>query len=268
MGSSALPATFPGRLLAAVLISSAIALSGCSSWRHRGDETAPPQKLYERAHKLLSNGDYANAVKAYESLDARFPFSDEARQGRIDIMFAYYKSDEKESAVDAADQFIRENPTHPRVDYAWYIKGLVYFARTPNLVERWFHADLTQRPPQDARKSFDAFHTLVQRYPNSRYAHDARMRMVYLRDRLADYEVHVADFYLRRKAYVAALDRAKYCIENYDGAPAVQQALSIMVSAYRGMGLNDLAEQTQKVYALNFPNEKSRRETRHWYQIW
>jgi outer membrane protein assembly factor BamD len=140
----------------------------------------------------------------------------------------------------------------------------VYFERTPNLIERWFRADLTERPPQDARRSFQAFQTLLERHPDSDYSHDARDRMVYLRNRLADYEVHVAEFYLRRRAYVAALNRAKFCIESYDGAPAVRSALEIMISAYDGLGMKDLAEQSRKVYAANYPDSPKKRDRKRW----
>jgi outer membrane protein assembly factor BamD len=257
-----------GRLIAAVLVTSTLALAGCKSWRDREVEQAPPEKLYERARSMLGSGDFRNAVGVYEALEARYPFSEQARQARLDILYAYYRSGEKESALDAADQFIRENPTHPRIDYAMYIKGLVQFERTPNLLERTFRADLTERPPQDARASFQSFQMLIERFPDSDYAHDARDRMVFLRNRLADYEVHVADFYLRRRAYVAALDRAKFCIENYDGAPAVRQALDVMIAAYDGMGLKDLADQSRAVYALNFPDGRLKRERKRWYQFW
>ena len=218
---------------------------------------------------LLRSGDYRNAVRFYESLEARYPFSEQARQARLDIIYAYYRARSAELAIDAADQFIRENPTHPRIDYAWYMKGLVHFERMPNVIERWFRADLTRRPPQDARRSFQSFQTLVERFPDSDYAHDARQRMIFLRNRLADYEVHVADYYLRRRAYVAALNRAKFCIENYDGAPAVQEALDVMVSAYEGLGLDDLASQARAVYAANYPEGRPRRDDgRRWYRFW
>jgi len=267
MGSSALSFARPGLLLMAALACS-VALTGCKTWRDSGVEQGAPEQLYERARNSLGSGDFNNAVRIYEALEARYPFSEQARQGRLDILYAYYKSGEKESAVDAADQFIRENPTHPRIDYAWYIKGLVYFERTPNVLERTFRADLTERPPQDARRSFQAFQTLVERYPASDYVHDARRRMIFLRNRLADYEVHVADFYLRRRAYVASLNRAKFCIENYDGAPAVRQALDVMISAYEGMGQTGLAEQSKAVYAINFPDGELKREPKRWYQFW
>jgi outer membrane protein assembly factor BamD len=222
--------------------------------------------MYERAHRLLMGGDYRGAVRYYEALDASYPFSQEARQARLDIIYAYYRAREQESAIDAADQFIRENPTHPRVDYAMYLRGLIYFERAPNFLERWFNTDLNQRPPQDVRQAFDAFDQLIRQKPNSLYAHDARQRMIFLRNRLADYEVYVARHYLNREAYVAAIDRARYCIENYDGAPAVQRALEIMISAYKGLGLDDLAERSQEVFALNYPDVKPERLDRKWWK--
>ena len=233
----------------------ALAAAGCG-YKERAAENLQPGRMYEKAHGLLMGGDYRGAVRYYEALDARYPFSDEARQSRLDIIYAYYRSRETESAIDAADQFIRENPTHPRVDYAMYLRGLIYFERSPNFLERWFNTDLEQRPPQDVRRAFDAFEQLIKQHPQSIYAHDARQRMIYLRNRLADYEVYVAEHYLKRQAWVAAIDRARYCIENYDGAPATRQALEIMISAYQGLGLNDLAERSQEVFALNYPNTK------------
>jgi outer membrane protein assembly factor BamD len=238
--------------------------------RDRTAEQLQPEKLYEHAHKLMMAGDFRGAVRYYEALEARFPFSEFARQAKLDILYSYYKSSETESAIDAADQFIRENPTHPRVDYAMYIKGLVYFDRAPNFLERWFNTDLTERPPQDVRASFQAFQTLIERHPDSIYVHDARQRMIFLRNRLADYEVHVADYYLRRRAYVAALSRARFCIENYDGAPATRDALDIMASSYEGMGLQDLAQESRATYALNFPGMKPERGRKHrdWWPLW
>jgi outer membrane protein assembly factor BamD len=233
----------------------ALAAAGCG-YKERAAENLQPERMYEKAHKLLMGGDYRGAVRYYEALDARYPFSDEARQSRLDIIYAYYRSREQESAIDAADQFIRENPTHPRVDYAMYLRGLIYFERSPNFLERWFNTDLEQRPQQDVRRAFDAFDQLIKQHPQSIYAHDARQRMIFLRNRLADYEVYVAEHYLKRQAWVAAIDRSRYCIENYDGAPATRQALEIMISAYQGLGLNDLAERSQEVFALNYPNTK------------
>lgn len=252
----------------ALLACCAVAVTACGG-RERAAEQLAPEKLYERAHHTLMSGDHRNAVRYYEALEARYPFSEYARQARLDILYAYYKARQPESAIDSADQFIRENPTHPRVDYAWYIKGLVHFERSANFLERWFRADLTHRPPQDARSSFQSFATLVERYPNSPYAHDARARMIFLRNRLADYEVHVANYYLKRKAWVAALARTRYCVENYDGAPATRRAVGIMTAAYEGLGLEELAAQSRAVYALNYSGAPpASRRRRDWWPFW
>jgi outer membrane protein assembly factor BamD len=232
-------------------------LSGCRLL-HRGHEDKlarqGPDGMYKIAHKQLDSYDFKNAIKTYEALTARFPFTDQARQGRLDLIYVYYKEGEREAALDAADQFVRENPTHPRVDYAWYVKGLVDFEHPPNLLERAFHADLSQRAPSNARKSFDAFRTVVEQYPKSEYAFDARERMVFLRNRLADYDVNVARYYMKRGAYVAAAQRARQTFEQYNGAPAVRTALEILTEADDRLGLKTLADQARQVYALNFPN--------------
>ena len=158
-------------------------------------------------------------------------------------------------AIDAADTFIRENPTNPRVDYAYYMKGLVYFERQANFLERWFNVDLSRRPPINAKKSFDAFDELLKRYPHSQYAGDARQRMIFLRNRLADFELYVAKYYMRRGAYVGALNRAKFCIENYDGAPAVQPSLRSHRAGLPRLGMTDLAADAERVYDDNYPRQ-------------
>ncbi len=246
-----------------------IGLGGCKSLRHKDDQNISPEALYAKASKAMKEGSYGVAVKGYEALAARYPFSDPARQSRIDIIYAYYKAHEKESAVDAADTFIRENPTHPRIDYAYYVKGLVYFEREANFLERWFKVDLSQRPPQDLRKSFDAFSRVVTQYPQSDYAGDARQRMIYVRNRLADYEIHVARYYMRRGAWVAAIARARYLIENYDGAPSMREALEITVEGYQKLDMPDLAADAGKVLAANYPGDAFQTErARHWWHIW
>ena len=252
-----------------LVLLAAVSVSGCRT--HREDKKKiTPEALYKKAHHSLETYDFNGAVKSYEQLTARFPFTDEARQGRLDIIYAYYRAGEAESATDAAETFIRENPTHPRVDYAWYLKGLVDFERQPNALERLFHADLSMRPPTNARKAFAAFKTVVEQYPKSAYAHDALQRMVYLRNRLANYEVHVARYYLKRGAYIAAAQRAKNAIEQYDGAPAVREALEIMIRCYQRMNLPELAAQTQQVYDANYADQVAARDARKssWWKPW
>ena len=245
-----------------------LALTGCGNKTRELIGNA--DKLYEAAKRAADAGNYRDAITYYEQLEARFPFSNPARQGQLDLMYCYYKNHEPESAIDQADQFIRENPAHPRVDYAYYIKGLTQFERNPNFIERWFHADLSYRPPIDARKSFQAFQTLLQRFPNSEYANDSRQRMVFLRNRLANYEVYVADYYLRRGAYVGAINRCRYAIENYDGAPQIRRALEIMSESYTKLGMTDLAAESQKVLKENFANAVATDEAPHkaWWKFW
>lgn len=228
-----------------------LALSGCSSMRNK--PITNPDQLYDKAKKDLDSGDYGTSIKSFELLEARFPFSNVTRQAQLDLMYAYYENGDKENVIDQAEQFIRENPTHPRVDYAYYMKGLANFDRDRNFLERWFRVDLSKRPPIDSRTSFQAFQTMVQRFPNSQYAPDARQRMIFLRNRLANYEIYVARYYMKRGAYVAALNRSKYAIENYDGAPAIKEALEISRDAYAKLGMKDLADKSAAVLAQNFP---------------
>lgn len=259
--------SLPG--LTALLLVALAAIAGCRSNPDR-DAVNDPDVAYRVAKDSMARGDYARAIFIFEALEARFPFSNATRQSQLDLMYAYYRNREPESATDQADQFIRENPTHPRVDYAYYIKGLVAFERNPNVIERWFNADLSQRPPIDATKSFQAFATLLQRYPNSEYAEDSRQRMIFLRNRLADYETYVAGYYLGRGAYAGAINRSKYAIENYDGAPAIREALVIMVDAYKGLGMTDLAADAQKVLTENFAASADATPvaTRSWWRFW
>ncbi|HXW09444.1 MAG TPA: outer membrane protein assembly factor BamD [Steroidobacteraceae bacterium] len=253
--------------------------AGCGTFGWGGDDEEAfardtPEQVYRDAREDLQNGNYSNAVARYELLEARYPFSDQAKQGQLDLMYAYYKNRAGESAVDQAEQFIRENPTHPRVDYAHYIRGLVYFESGLTWIERVFKADLSQRPPTEARKSFQAFQTLVQQFPKSPYAADARQRMVYLRNRLADYEVAVARFYLKRGAYVGAASRARGVIEAYDGAPAIDEALQVLAESYRKLGVDDLAQVAENVRKANaLPDEfhksaESKGDDDPWWRFW
>lgn len=209
-------------------------------------------KAYETAERSMQNQNYRRAIQIYEALQARFPFSDLSKQIQIHLMYSYYKSGRTEEAIGAADQFIQENPIHPRVDYALYIKALSYFESDPGLLERLFNKEIDNRPPKDGALSFSLLKRLVERYPASPYAEDARQRMVYLRNRLAAYENSVAEYYLRRGAYVAALNRAKNALEEFNGATGNEKSLAIMVEAYEGLGMTNLAADTRRVLESNF----------------
>jgi len=243
----------PTRTAVLVLLS-AIVVAGSAGCRGRGDVASVPGSarfIHMEAVKDLRNQNFENAITRLEALEARYPFSEEAKQGQLDLLYAYYKNREAESAIDQADQFIRENPTHPRTDYAYYIKGLVYFEGGASFLERLFRADISKRPPQEARQSFQSFQTLVQRFPKSPYAADARQRMIYLRNKLADYELAVARYYMKRGAYVGAANRARGVIETYDGAPVTLDALAIMAEAYRRLGIDDMAVSIDEIRAQN-----------------
>jgi len=265
-------------LAVSVLAAGLVASAGCSSfgWGKDKEEAFAkdsPDQIYRDAQGDLRKGNYQGAIARYELLEARYPFSEQARQGQIDLLYAYYKNRSGDSAVDQADEFIRENPTHPRVDYAHYIRGLVYFEGGASALERFFKADIAKRPPHEAEKSFQAFQTLVQQYPTSPYAADARQRMIYLRNRLADYQVAVARYYMKRGAYVGAASRARGVIEVYDGAPAADDALAIMAEAYRRLGVNDLAAVAENVRKANalpdaVGNPDDAGKDAPWWKVW
>ena len=255
-------------LLVAAICVSALTLTGCT---HRKLQQSGPQVLYQRAKHDLDDYNYNAAIKTYEQLTAIFPFTEQAHQAQLDLIYAYYRAGETDSAIDACDTFIRENPTHPRVDYAYYMKGLVEFESQPNAIERLFHVDLSKRPPTTARKSFAAFRTVVQEFPKSAYAHDARQRMIYLRDRLASYDVEIARYYLKRGAFVAASRRARLVVDDYEGAPATKEALAIMIISYDRLGMKTLAAEARRVYAANFTGHVSQvaaATQRHWWHLW
>jgi outer membrane protein assembly factor BamD len=208
-------------------------------------------KFYAEASEALSDGDYEQAVKYYEMLEARYPFGRYAMQAQLDVAYAHYKDGEAESALAAADRFIKLNPQNPHVDYAYYLKGIVNYNRKIGLLDRYIPTDPSQRDPGSARDSFQDFSELLRRFPDSEYADDARQRMLFLRNNLAKSEVHAARFYLKRGAPLAAANRAKYVVENFPRSTAVRDALEIMVAAYTRLELPLLAADAQRVLDLN-----------------
>jgi len=263
----------PSLLVATTLLAVAVGvLGGCAGkGKEEKDLRSGATDLYERGNKAMRSGNYNNAIQYFEALEARFPFSNETKQAQLDLIYAYYKDRQIEATVDAATTFERENPTHPRVDYALYMRGLAYFSGEHGWYHRLFNVDLAQRPPKNVQESFSVFSQLVQRFPDSVYAVDARQRMVFLRNRLADYELHVARYYLKRGAWLAAANRAKYVIEQYDGSPGGSEALRIMVHAYENLGMPELAEDARRVLAASYPESSqqlAREERQPWYKFW
>src|SRR5690606_26845365 len=201
----------------AVSLLFALLVSGCGLFPDQPDETAgwSPNKIYSEAKAAMADGAYDKAIKYFEKLEARYPYGRYAQQAQLETAYAYYKQGEAVSAVTACDRFIRLQPNHPNVDYAYYLKGLANFNEDLGILGYISNQDLTERDPKAARESFDAFRDLVTRFPDSKYAADARDRMNYLVNALASHQVHVANYYLRRGAYVAAVNRAQSAIKEY-----------------------------------------------------
>lgn len=241
--------------------------SGCSWLPEPKDETEgwSASRIYSAGKNALNEGDYETAVRYFEILESRYPFGRYAQQAQLEVAYAYYKYDEPESAIAAADRFIKLHPRHPHVDYAYYLKGLANFNRNSGLVERLFPQDPSTRDPASARQAFFDFRELVQKYPQSRYAQDAAKRMHYLRNNLAQHEVNVAKYYLRRGANVAAANRAEYVVEHYDGSAMVPEALTVMSEAYRNMDMEQLAADAERVLNANYPNYTAQSDESGWW---
>jgi outer membrane protein assembly factor BamD len=228
-----------------------LVVGGCGR-RDNVVEDQGPELLYERGFDAMEASNYVGAIQYFSALEARYPFSPETRQAQLDLIYLFYRSQQPEQAIDAAEQFERENPTHARIDYCLYMRGLVYFDQAPNIIERVLRVDLSLRPPKDTMRSFSTFQELIRRFPDSEYVGDARQRMVFLRNRLAEYENHVAEYYVRRGAYVAAVNRAKYALEHYPEAPQLEKTLQLLVAAYEQLGMADLATDARRVLRQTF----------------
>lgn len=243
------------KILLPIILS--LSLSACSIFGDKEEAVAEEswgvERIYAEAKAALDVADYNTAISYYEQLEARFPFGEYAQQALIESSYAYYKNDDPETAIATLDRFMRVYPLNENVDYALYLRGLVNFNRDIGILEKYIPRDETQRDPASALAALNDFNTLVNRYPTSRYGEDAAQRIVYLRNRLARHEVNVANYYMRRTAYVAAANRARYVIENYPRTPAMPDALTIMAKAYKVMGLNDLSEDVVRVLESNYP---------------
>ncbi len=251
-------------------------LAGCGLFGNgESDKTInwSAQKLYSEAQDELGAGGYSQAIKYLETLQSRFPFGRYAQQAQMQIAYAQYRDGERELALAACDRFIRQFPNSPNVDYVYYLKGLVTFNDNLGLLGSITSQDLTERDPKALRDSFDSFRDLVVRFPESKYAPDAVIRLKYLVNAMAAHEVHVARYYLRRGAYVAAANRAEIVVQQYQQAPAVRDALQIMVAAYDGLSMPQLRDDAKRVLDTNFsvatadsgPVVKTKKP---WWQFW
>jgi len=241
------------RIRSTLVCTLAFTLTACG-WL--GSHTDPTRawnvtKLYSEAAAEFAAGNHARAVEYYEKLEARYPFGRYAMQSQLDVAYAHYKAGEPESALAAADRFIKLYPRHPYVDYAYYLKGIVNYNRSVGFLDRYIPTDPSQRDPGSALDAFQDFSELVRLFPDSKYAPDAHQRMLFLRNNLAKNEIHVARYYMKRQAYVAAANRCKHVIEHYQRTSAVEDALEILIEAYKNLGEDKLAADAERVLTLN-----------------
>ncbi len=243
----------------------ALSLQGCGPIKDlfSGDSSSSTEDEYAgwtaeefraKAKAATDSGSYEKAIKLYEALGSRYPFGEDSAQTELDTAYAYFKNNDPDSAASAVDRFIKVNPRSPGVDYAYYLKGLINYNRDISFFDRFLPTDHSQRDPGSARNALNNFEELIRRFPQSKYTPDARKRVIALKNNLAMYEVHVARYYMKRKAYVAAVGRASTVIEKYQRTPAVPLALQVLQEAYTKLNMLDLAKDTARVYELNYPN--------------
>ncbi|MEX2524968.1 MAG: outer membrane protein assembly factor BamD [Gammaproteobacteria bacterium] len=242
-----------------------LSLSGCAFFSKDEDDSArnwTVERLYAEAKGAMESGYYSRAVEYFEYLETRFPFGVYGQQSLLDLAYVYYKTEDYEGSISACDRFIRLYPQNPYIDYAYYLKGLVNFNRGKGFMERIVPVDISQRETTHAMTAFRDFKQLVEQFPDSRYAEDARERMVFLRNLLARHEVNVAHYYMRRGAYVAAANRARYAVENYRRTPAIPDALVVLARAYKVLEMDELSRDTLRVLEMNYPNHPGIGEVR------
>jgi outer membrane protein assembly factor BamD len=232
-------------------------LQACSSKDEQLDARLLEKELYDSSQTRMKSGNFSSAIASLETLESRFPFGRYAEQAQAELIYAYYMNYEFEASRSSAERFINLHPRHPHSAYAYYLRGLSAFTDDSGLFSRYFESDLSRRDIEPAKRSFDDLSDFLSRYPNSAYAAHAQQRMVYLRNILAQHELHVANFYMKRKAYVAAISRARYVLEHMPSTPQTPEALSILVRAYGIIGYEDLKEKNLEILKMNYPNFKT-----------
>jgi outer membrane protein assembly factor BamD len=251
-----------------------LSLSACGMLPDKVDETKDwsASKLYSEARDEMAGGGYDKAIQYFEKLESRYPFGTYAQQAQMQIAYAHYRQGEQPEALAAVERFIKLHPNHPNVDYMYYLRGLINFNDKLSLFSFISRQDATERDPKAAREAFDSFKQLAERFPNSVYTPDAVARMKYLVNAMAQYEVHVANYYYRRGAYLAAANRAQFAVKEYREAPAVEEALFVMVRAYDALNLPDLRDDAERVLKKNFPNSVFFRggpvKDSPWWKLW
>lgn len=263
-------------LLALVAALVLTVLAGCGLFSGKEDDETvgwSAQRLYGEAKDAMAGKEWAKAIKYFEKLEARFPYGRFAQQAQLEVAYCHFKDGERASAIAAADRFIKLYPNHANVDYAYYLKGLINFNEMSGFLTNVTTPDMTDRDPKASREAFESFKEVVTRFPESKYAADSSLRMRYLVNALASHEVHVARYYMKRTAYVAAANRAQYAIQHYPQAPAVEDAMAILVKAYDALGMAELRDSADRVLQTNFPNSVylkggARKVDVPWWRLW
>ena len=250
-------------------------LSACGLFPEKIDETKnwSVTKLYSEAKSELAEQHYERAIELFEKLESNYPFGTYAQQAQMEIAYTHYKSGDQAQALAAVERFIKLHPNHANVDYMYYLRGLINFNDKVSFLNFMYEQDPSERDPKATREAFSAFKQLVDKFPDSKYVPDAIERMNYLTNAMAQYEVHVARYYFRREAYLAAANRAQGAVEDYRGSPAIEEALYIMTRSYDKLGLLDLRDDTRRVFVKNYPNSRFTSvagvDTKHkWWKIW
>lgn len=209
------------------------------------------EQIYAESQKNMKKENYVRAVQDFEALEARYPYGEYSEKSQLDLIYAYYKKNDPDLAITAADRFIRMNPRHPRVDYAFYLKGLVRYDQNMSFMYRHLPLDRALRDSSTAQASFDSFKELLERFPNSEYTNEARQRMVYLRDQMARHELQAVYYYMKRGAYLSAANRANYIVKHFDQTSAVKEALIAMKDAYAKLGMHELSQDADRILKQN-----------------
>lgn len=243
------------RLKITALILSLLIMIGCSGQSVDPTEGLSAAEIYAMAKERMEAKNYLKAIELYETLESRYPFGIYATQAQLDVTYAYYLYEEPESATAAADRFIKLHPRDPAVDYAYYMKGLINFGLRDSIVDKFYTRDLADYDESIMQQSYQDFSVLVNRFPDSKYTQDAIKRMVYLRNQLARVELKIAEFYLSKKAWVAAANRTKNLLQTYQGSSSIKRALQVQLIAYQNLELTELVEDTRKILILNYGKE-------------
>jgi outer membrane protein assembly factor BamD len=277
MDATRIEGPFTGRLRRAAgawiaLVFGALVLAGCNLLPEQKDETAgwSAERMYAAANQEMKSGNYTRAIKLYETLEARYPYGRYAQQAILEGAYSSYRAGETPTATAACDRFIRTYPNHPNVDYAYYLKGLVHFREDQGLLGYVYETDLSERDPKSMKDSFNAFKELEQKFPDGRYAEDARARMRYLSNALGMYEVHVARYYFNRGAYVAAVNRAQAALVNYPRTPSNEAALDVLVRGYQKLDMPKLADDSRRILQATYPESPylGAAPAKPWWKFW